>query len=92
MKKTVSFNLEEDIIEKIEQYKKDNNLSSRSSALERMILLQGNSNMDINLIKSLLKDLVSEVNNNEVVNKPVVEEKISIISNSIANVFDTIKD
>lgn len=91
MKKTVSFNLEEDIIQRIEDYKKDNNLSSRSSALERMILLQ-NSALDINLIKSLIRDLVSEVNSNETVNKPVVEEKISILSSSISNAFDNIGD
>ena len=29
MKKTISFNLEEDIIDKIEEYQNENNLSSR---------------------------------------------------------------
>lgn len=38
MKKTTSFHLEEDILNEIESYKKEYNLSSRNVALERMLL------------------------------------------------------
>lgn len=38
-KKTVSFSLEEDIIQAIERYQKEKKLSSKSAALERIILL-----------------------------------------------------
>ena len=38
MKKTTSFHLEEDILNEIEAYKKEYNLSSRNVALERMLL------------------------------------------------------
>lgn len=38
MKKTTSFHLEEDILNEIEEYKKEHNLSSRNIALERMLL------------------------------------------------------
>lgn len=91
MKKTVSFNLEEDIIEKIERYKKDNNLSSRSSALERMILLHGNSSLDMDLIKSMLKDLVSDATG-EIETKPEIDKKIEVLGNSIKNSFSSMPD
>ena len=38
MKKTTIFHLEEDILNEIESYKKEYNLSSRNVALERMLL------------------------------------------------------
>jgi len=38
LKKTTSFHLEEDILNEIEAYKKEYNLSSRNVALERMLL------------------------------------------------------
>lgn len=38
MKKTTSFHLEEDILNEIEEYKREYNLSSRNIALERMLL------------------------------------------------------
>lgn len=37
-KQTCSFCLEQDIVKFIEDFKKDNNLSSRSVALERLVL------------------------------------------------------
>ncbi|MBU5228106.1 hypothetical protein KQI36_15850 [Clostridium senegalense] len=68
MKKTVSFSLEEDIIEAIENYQKQNKLSSKSAALERMILSMKNKNENIeDIIKSLLNN-----NNNIKENKEEV--------------------
>jgi metal-responsive CopG/Arc/MetJ family transcriptional regulator len=66
MKKTVSFSLEEDIIEAIEDYQKQNKLSSKSAALERMILSMKNRNENIeDIIKSLLNNNREEVLVNE---------------------------
>jgi len=66
MKKTVSFSLEEDIIEAIEDYQKQNKLSSKSAALERMILSMKNRNENIeDIIKSLLNSNKEEVLVNE---------------------------
>ena len=42
MKKTTSFHLEEDILEEIEEYKEKYKLSSRTVALERMLLERRN--------------------------------------------------
>ena len=60
MKKTISFNLEEDIIEKIEEYQIKNKLSSRSAALERMILKFDDSHMDKSYIEEMIKKLMNE--------------------------------
>ena len=61
MKKTVSFSLEEDIIEAIEDYQKQNKLSSKSAALERMILSMKNKNENLeDIIKSLLNNNIKE--------------------------------
>lgn len=60
MKKTISFNLEEDIIEKIEEYQIKNKLSSRSAALERMILKFDYSHMDKSYIEEMIKKLMNE--------------------------------
>ena len=61
MKKTVSFSLEEDIIEAIESYQKENKLSSKSAALERMILSMKNRNENIeDIIKNLLNNNIKE--------------------------------
>jgi len=61
MKRTVSFSLEEDIIEAIESYQKENKLSSKSAALERMILSMKNRNENIeDIIKSLLNNNIKE--------------------------------
>jgi len=56
MKRTVSFSLEEDIIKTIENYQKENNLSSKSAALERMILFIKNQSLDIDIVRQLLKE------------------------------------
>lgn len=90
MKKTVSFNLEEDIIERIESYKKDNNLSSRSSALERMILLQNNPwNKDD--LRAMIKELVNEMNF-DIIEPEKMDNKLDEISMSITDSFDNIPD
>mgnify|MGYP001603291247 CR=1 FL=1 len=93
MKKTISFNLEEDIIEKIENYQKQYKLSSRSSALERIILAMGNNNIDSNLIIKLLNDIKASINNKEFVkNENKKENDNDELSKSISNCFDEMPD
>lgn len=67
-KKTSSFHLEEDIYKIIEDYQKENNLSSRNSALERIILEYKY------LIK---KDINNSFNSKEKVEKVEEEETIT---------------
>ena len=57
MKKTKAYSLEEDIIEAIENYQKKYNLSSASSALERIILVELPKRTELEEIKSMIKDL-----------------------------------
>lgn len=83
-KKTVSFSLEEDIIEAIDKYKEDKNLSSRSSALERMILSLMNFN---DIMKSM------SINNSQQSRKLESKEECSdILDNSIEDVYSNIPD
>ncbi|HID0769598.1 TPA: hypothetical protein ACXC99_003695 [Clostridium botulinum] len=93
MKKTISFNLEEDIIEKIEKYQVKNNLSSRSAALERIILKLDSSSIDQTKIKEIIKEIINEtsITYDEVIEKNV-DKKVEELNNkdldkSIKNVF-----
>jgi len=93
MKKTISFNLEEDIIEKIEKYQVKNNLSSRSAALERIILKLDSSSIDQAKIKEIIKEIINEtsITYDEVIEKNV-DKKVEELNNkdldkSIENVF-----
>lgn len=61
-KKTISFSLEDDIIKLIEDYKKSKNLSSRSTALERL-LLNRETSVDTDTIRAIVKEMVGENTN-----------------------------
>lgn len=76
MKKTKAFSLEEDVIEAIENYKKKYNLSSASSALERIILVELAKRTEFEEIKQMIKDLK---NNSTITynNESVIENEIS---------------
>ncbi|NHI49103.1 hypothetical protein FDE94_14905 [Clostridium botulinum] len=94
MKKTISFNLEEDIIEKIEKYQVKNNLSSRSAALERIILKLDSSSIDQTKIKEIIKEIINEtsITYDEAIEKNV-DKKVEELNNkdldkSIKNVFE----
>lgn len=99
MKKTVSFSLEEDIIAKIEKYRKDNDLSSKSAAVERIILKFENNNFDTDLIKNIVKQILNEnstnIKNNDI-NKSFNEEtkknKINKLCNSAIDSFKNMPD
>ena len=76
MKKTKAFSLEEDVIEAIENYQKKYNLSSASSALERIILVELAKRTEFEEIKQMIKDLK---NNSTITynNESVIENEIS---------------
>ena len=83
MKKTTSFHLEEDILNEIESYKKEYNLSSRNVALERMLLER--------------RFLINAPIQKEVAVAPVEvkvkeEKKNSILKKSINKAFDDMAD
>lgn len=106
MKVTVSFNLEEDIVKRIEDFQKQNNLKSRSAALERMILAKpeidtkvSSINSNKEQIKELIKEVISEMglDTKEVVNvSNKLDNKIEIenedIDNSLTDVFGSMPD
>lgn len=82
MKKTTSFYLEEDILNEIEAYKKEYNLSSRNVALERMLLERRF------LINSPIQKEVAV----PVEVKVKEEKKNSILKKSINKSFDDMAD
>ena len=94
MKKTKAFSLEEDVIEAIEKYKKKYNLSSASSALERIILVELPKRTDFEEIKGMIKDLKehSIINyDNEITaedeNIEEIEEKPQVRNSSLGDSF-----
>lgn len=90
-KETYSFSLEEDINNKINKVKNDLKLSSRSAALERIILTYGNNS---GIDKEDLKDLIREVilESKSQINEPKKNEPQSIIKASIRGSLDTMPD
>jgi hypothetical protein len=82
LKKTTSFHLEEDILNEIEAYKKEYNLSSRNVALERMLLERRF------LINSPIQKEVAV----PVEVKVKEEKKNSILKKSINKSFDDMAD
>ena len=83
MKKTTSFHLEEDILNEIEAYKRQYNLSSRNVALERMLLER---RFLINApIQKEVAVVPAEVKGKE-------EKKNSILKKSINKSFDDMAD
>ncbi|NEZ47844.1 hypothetical protein FDF74_11695 [Clostridium niameyense] len=88
MKKSVSFNLEEDIIKKIEEYQKENNLSSRSAALERIVLKLDNKDI-LRVVEELLNKKKTESNEHT---EEKIEEEKTIIDNSITDMFNNMPD
>lgn len=105
MKVTVSFNLEEDIVKRIEDFQKQNNLKSRSAALERMILVKPEIDTKVSSInskeqiKELIKEVISEMglDTKEVVNvSNKLDNKIEIenedIDNSLNDIYASMED
>jgi len=83
MKKTSSFNLEQDIWDEIISYKNKHNLSSRNIALERM-LLERRMYMNINPKEDSTppeKDI-----------EPITTKKNSVLENSLTNSYNNMPE
>lgn len=89
MKKTKAFSLEEDVIKVIENYKNKYKLSSASSALERIILIELPKRTNLEEIKSLIVELKnnSNINYNGEMAVEIEEEKTHIKNSSLENSF-----
>ena len=97
MKKSRTFSLEEDVLEKIEEYQKSKNLSSASAALERIILIELSKRDDIEQITENMKELLKNVKATEITEEIVLDKDEdnninpdidSSIMNSFANMPD----
>ncbi|ELC8402615.1 hypothetical protein [Clostridium perfringens] len=97
MKKSRTFSLEEDVLEKIEEYQKSKNLSSASAALERIILIELSKRDDIEQITENMKELLKNVKATEIAEEVVLDKNEdnninpdidSSIMNSFANMPD----
>ncbi|MCC0705330.1 hypothetical protein IC213_19945 [Clostridioides sp. ES-S-0049-02] len=90
MKKSSSFYLEEDIFDEIEKYQSDKNISSRNTALERIILEWKNLQEENKLLKQCLD------NGSYMINKEttITEEKKEIKKENpiIKNIFNNMPD
>lgn len=87
MKKSSTFNLEQDIYNEIEEYKVTYNLSSRNIALERMLLERRNLLIVIDMIK---RD--SNSNENRIIVKKTEYSEKGILDNSLKDSFDNMPD
>lgn len=72
MKKTKAFSLEEDVIQGIEEYRQRYKLSSLSSALERIILIELPKRTDLEEIKNMISNLGNT--GTKVIEKETVKE------------------
>ncbi|MCC0645445.1 hypothetical protein KGF41_14355 [Clostridioides sp. ZZV14-6150] len=90
MKKSSSFYLEEDIFDEIEKYQNDKKISSRNTALERIILEWKNLQEENKLLKQCLGNGVYPVNKETT----VTEEKKEIKKENpiIKNIFNNMPD
>ena len=99
MKKGTSFYLEEDILNEIEIYKKENGLNSKNTALERLILDYKNIKKELEYMRTLVDYTNRLMNGNIPSNipnttpKPDItineDKKKSIKMRSIKNSYDT---
>ncbi len=90
MKKSSSFYLEEDIFDEIEKYQSDKNISSRNTALERIILEWKNLQEENKLLKQCLGNGVYAINKET----SATEEKKEIKKENpiIKNIFNNMPD
>lgn len=90
MKKSSSFYLEEDIFDEIEKYQSDKNISSRNTALERIILEWKNLQEENKLLKQCLGNGVYMTNKETI----ITEERKNIKKENpiIKNIFNNMPD
>lgn len=77
----ITYSLSEDLVEYVENYKKEHKLKNRSAALER-ILLETKTKDDV--FKLVLDELKSSSNDNNNTSKPI-EEKVKEVINISSN-------
>ena len=94
-KKTVSFSLESDIIEYINNFKEKNDLSSNSSALERIILekMFTDNKIQFNNINDVKNEVgIDECSSNNITENKENEFKIDTrLKQNISSAFDELK-
>lgn len=94
-KKTVSFSLESDIIEYINNFKEKNDLSSNSSALERIILekMFTDNKIQFNNINDVKNEIgIDECSSNNITENKENEFKIDTrLKQNISSAFDELK-
>lgn len=91
MKKSSTFNLEQDTFEEIESYRVTYNLSSRNIALERMLL----ERRELIDIKEVLLGKRDELRQNTAAKEPEYkpkEKSNSILDNSLKDSFNNMPD
>lgn len=94
-KRTVSFSLESDIIKAIDKYQKDNDLSSRSIALERIVLSKVQSTtpkIDEEYLISLINKVIAsnaELKEDDVSKKSIIDKSIV---DAISSTYDSMPD
>lgn len=94
-KKTVSFSLESDIIEYINNFKEKNDLSSNSSALERIILekMFTDNKIQSNNINDVKNEIgIDDCSSNNITENKENEFKIDTrLKQNISSAFDELK-
>lgn len=94
-KKTVSFSLESDIIEYINSFKEKNDLSSNSSALERIILekMFTDNKIQSNNINDVKNEIgIDDCSSNNITENKDNEFKIDTrLKQNISSAFDELK-
>ncbi|VIF91650.1 Uncharacterised protein [Clostridioides difficile] len=90
MKKSSSFYLEEDIFDEIERYQNDKKISSRNTALERIILEWKNLQEENKLLKQCLGNGIYTISKETT----VTEEKKDVKKENpiIKNIFNNMPD
>ncbi|WP_300924870.1 hypothetical protein [uncultured Clostridium sp.] len=91
MKKTSSFHLEEDILHEIKEYQEKYNLSSRNTALERMLLERRNILTVLSMLKSN-NNLIDINVNNEFNDNINTEKENDFILESMRNINNSMPD
>lgn len=101
-KKNTSVNLEEDILKYLDEYREENGLSSRNSAIERIILKFQNQEREIEMLKYFeqivksgkIKVESNSIRENDNENKGIMTENkpLSEKGNRFRSVLDTIDD
>lgn len=92
MKKTTSYTLEKDLFESIEKYKEEKELTSRSSALERMLLERESLLRENSLMKSILSGKAINLDNNIRTENVQRRKEPTVLEESINDIYSDMPD